>query len=293
MDWFLQMKQALEYIENNLSGEIDNKELSQITLCSPYHFQRVFSYMSGVTLSEYVRRRRLASAAFELQNSDIKVIDLALKYGYDSPTAFNRAFRNMHGVAPNAAREQGVILKAYPPISFHISIKGAVEMDYKIVDKESFRAVGIRLHTTMENEEGFSKVPAFWGENTQNGNLMKVAQLMNKEPFGLLGVSVCNETGNEMWNNSEFDYYIAASTDQAIPVGMEEVIIPAATWAVFECIGPVHLVLQDFHKRIVTEWLPTSGYEYAYAPDIEVYLGEDPTTPDYKTQVWLPVKKKA
>ena len=153
MDWLQRMNASLEYIEKNLDANIDFHQIAKISCCSPFHFQKVFSLMSGVPLSEYTRSRRLSQAAFDLQNSDMKVIDIALKYGYESPTAFNRAFQKMHRVAPNAARSADVHLKAYPPISFQITIKGAVLMDYRIKQQKAFRVVGTKLQTTTVNEE--------------------------------------------------------------------------------------------------------------------------------------------
>ncbi|MDF2568072.1 MAG: hypothetical protein K0R90_1528, partial [Oscillospiraceae bacterium] len=146
MEWLENLNQAISYIEENLEEDIDLNRVSQIACCSTFHFQRMFSYIASVPLSEYIRRRRMTSAAFELQNSDIKVIDLALKYGYESPTSFARAFQSVHGVPPSAARTEGIHLKAYPRISFLITIRGDAEMNYKIEKKDAFRIVGVKEH---------------------------------------------------------------------------------------------------------------------------------------------------
>ncbi len=290
MDWLTRMNEAIEYVESRLDGKIDYAAVAQKACCSAYHFQRLFSYMAEVPLSEYIRRRRLSRAAFDLQNTDERVLDIALKYGYDSPTAFTRAFQSLHGIAPNAAREKGVMLKAYPPIAFQVSIKGAVIMDYRIVKKEAFRIVGPKLSTTMENEACYREIPKFWEEAGQSGRLAKLASMMGKQPLGMLGVSACGEPCSD---NIKFDYYIAVSTDQAVPEGMEEFTVPAATWAVFPCIGPMPAAIQEMQKRIAAEWLPSSGYEYGMAPDIEVYCEEDGTREDTRSEVWIPVVKKA
>ena len=162
MDWLSHLNDALGYIEDNLDGDIDLDKVAQIACCSSFHFQRMFSYMAGVPLSEYIRRRRMTMAAFDLQNGE-KVIDIALKYGYDSPTAFNRAFQSVHGAAPSAARQEGVNLKAYHPISFKITIRGETEMNYRIEQKEAIRIVGVKLETTWtpEKQESFTEVPRF------------------------------------------------------------------------------------------------------------------------------------
>lgn len=290
MDWLKQMNDALAYLEENLDGEINYSLAAQKACCSVYHFQRMFSYMAEVPLSEYIRRRRLSRAAFDLQNTDEKVIDIGLKYGYDSPTAFTRAFQNLHKVAPNAARQKGVTLKAYPPIAFQVSIKGAVIMNYRLEEREAFRVVGVKLSTTMEDGACYAEIPKFWENAGRSGELARLVPMIEKEPCGVLGISACCEP---VTDTSKFDYYIAVATGKEVPsASMEAFTVPAATWAVFECIGPMPGTIQDMQKRITTEWLPSSGYQYGSAPDIEVYYDEDGSKPDARSEVWIPVVKK-
>lgn len=285
MDWLNCLNEAIFYIESRMEDEIDLERAAQIARCSSFHFQRMFSYIADVPLSEYIRRRRMTMAALELQSGGTKIIDIALKYGYDSPTAFNRAFQSVHGIAPSEARKPGVRLKAYPPISFKITIKGEAEMNYKIVKLEKLRIVGVKEHFTGSLDESFMKVPLFWQKANMDGSIPKLCELINKEPGGILGV--CTTTiGND------FDYYIAAASDLPVPEGMEELIIPETTWAIFDCVGAMPDAIQTLQKRIVTEWLPNSGYEYANAPDIEVYFEGDMNSPNYRSEVWLPVVKK-
>jgi len=286
MEWLERLNASINYIEENLEGEININQAAKIAFCSTFHFQRMFSYMAGIPLSEYIRRRRMTSAAFELQNSGIKIIDLSLKYGYESPTSFNRAFQSVHGVAPSMAREEGVRLKAYPRMIFLISIKGDTEMNYKIEKKDAFRIVGVKEHLTLNVEENMTRVPVLWAETFQNGRFEIICSLSNREPSGILGVSTC-------MNGENLDYYIASATNQPVPENMYDYEIPASTWAVFECIGPMPTAIQEMQKRIISEWLPTSGYEYADAPDIELYPEGDTTSPAYRTEIWLPVTKKA
>lgn len=286
MEWVSRLNEAVAYIEEHLAGEISVDQAAKIACCSTFHFQRMFSYIADVPLSEYIRRRRLTLAAFDLQSSSEKVIDIALKYGYDSPTAFNRAFQTVHGVSPTEARNKGVSLKAYPRISFKITIKGEAEMNYKIITKDSFKIVGVKAHYNLSVEECFTQIPLFWQKTVQSGVVPDICALIDQEPFGLLGVSTC-------MNAQDFDYYIAAATTKETPAGMTEYTVSASTWAVFECIGPMPTAIQDLQKRIITEWLPTSGYEYANAPDIEVYFEGDQQAADYRCEVWLPIVKKA
>ena len=143
MDWLEHMNAAMDYIEVHLADEISYDRAARLACCSTYHFQRMFSYLAGVPLAEYIRRRRLTLAAFELRGGKCKVIDVALKYGYESPEAFSRAFKKLHGAMPLAAREAGVPLKAYPRMRFHITIQGNKEMNYRILQREAFRVFGL------------------------------------------------------------------------------------------------------------------------------------------------------
>ena len=143
MEWIERLNEAINYIEEHLADEIDYEELAKIAGCSTYHFQRMFAYMANVSLSEYIRRRKMSLAAVDLQGGDAKIIDVALKYGYSSPTAFNRAFQTIHGIAPSLVRSQGVSVKSFPPMTFKITVKGVEEMNYRIEKKEAFRIVGV------------------------------------------------------------------------------------------------------------------------------------------------------
>ena len=285
MEWLDRLNQSISYIEENLAGEINIEKAAKIACCSSFHFQRMFSYIASVSLAEYIRRRRMTLAAFELQNSDIKIIDLVFKYGYDSPTSFSRAFQNVHGVPPSAAKGEGTVLKAHPRMTFLISIKGDAEMNYRIEKKRAFRIVGAKKHFDLNVEENYIQVPQFWGEVFQSGMLAQICELSNNQPCGVLGVSTC-------MNGKDFDYYIASATDKTLPANMHEYIVPESTWAIFECVGPMPNAIQELQKHIISEWLPTSGYEYADAPDIEVYPEEDTSSPNYKCEVWLPITKK-
>lgn len=287
MEWINKLNQAITYIEDNLESGVDYAEAAKIACCSTFHFQRMFSYIAEVPLSEYIRRRRMTKAAFELQNSNIKILELSEKYGYDSPTSFNRAFQNIHNISPSAARAKGVVLKAYPRITLTIYVKGNVEMQYRIVEKKGFRIVGVKEHMNMIVEECFDKVPKLWDKSIQSGMIEKLLKLINHEPYGLLGVSACT-------NGKDLDYYIAAPTDIHTLKNTYEYFIPSGTWAVFECVSPMPnaTAIQELQKRIITEWLPSSGYEYASLPDIELYPKGDIKARDYTVEVWIPIRKQ-
>lgn len=282
MEWIERLNNAVHYIEENLRGTIDLEEVSKIACCSTYHFQRMFSYMANIPLSEYIRRRKMSLAAVDLLSGNEKVMDVSLNYGYDSPTAFNRAFKSVHGFAPSQVKENGAVVKAFPPISFKITIKGDYEMNYRIEKKEAFRIVGISEALETEIEKNFEVVPNMWGTAAMNGTIARLSGMMDGMPAGLLGVSSCNDA--EKWR-----YYIAVASSQPIEDDLEEYTVPGSLWAIFSGEGKSQSI-QELERRIVAEWLPTSGYEYGNAPDIEVYLNADPENARY--EVWIPVRKK-
>ncbi len=281
MEWIQRLNRALNYIEENLTQEIDYDEAARIACCSVYHFQRMFAYMADIPLSEYIRRRRMSLAAVDLQRGE-RVLDVSMKYGYSSPTAFNRAFQAIHGAAPSLIKEGGMILKSYPPITFHITIKGVEEMNYRIENKEEFRIIGIAQPLEKEVEKNFSIVPGMWQKAHMEGTVDRLISMMNGQPAGLLGVSICNDS-------EDWQYFIAVASSLSAEQSLKEYLVPASTWAVFSGSGTA-LSIQELERRIVMEWLPTSGYEYANAPDIEVYLNPDPQNTQY--EVWVPVVAK-
>lgn len=278
MEWIDRLNRAMDYVESHLE-EPDWQEAAGIACCSLYHFQRMFALLAGVSLSEYVRRRRMSRAAADLQSGE-RILDVALKYGYSSPTAFNRAFQAVHGLPPSQAKKPGVGLKSYPPLRFAITVQGVEKMEYRIEKRDAFRIVGISAPLSQDMEENFRNVPQLWGRAAADGVIPRLAVLMDGEPKGLLGV--CGGKDNSR-------YFIAAASSAPAADGLEEYTVPALTWAVFPGGGDSAEALQRLQRRVVTEWLPTSGYEYAEGPDVEVYLNPECT----RFEVWIPVVKAA
>ena len=285
MEWLKNLSNAIEYIEDNLDKEISYQEAARIACCSTYYFQRLFSYVAGISLSEYIRRRRMSQAAFELQRSDKKVLDVALKYGYTSPTSFNRAFQSVHGITPVAAKNKGSTLNAYPPIKFSVKITGGSAMSYRITETGAIRFVGIRIPLTEDVEKNQRVVPGFWKDALGKKQFSDICLLSDENPKGILGISVYHDPGNIF-------YYIAAATSKEIPAGMYEYGIPATTWVVFENDGYFKENVQDVFKRFYTEWLPFSGYEYAGLPDIEVYPIIEGKPICGHSEVWIAIRKE-
>jgi AraC family transcriptional regulator len=273
-------------MEVKMEEPFDIAQIAKAAYSSPYHFQRMFYMLTGMTVAEYVRKRRLTLAAQELALSGPKVIDIAMKYGYDSPESFSKAFRKLHGISPSDARNPGIQLKAFPRISFHLSLKGDKEMDYRIVQKEAFTVVGKSILTSTKEGENYTEIPKFWRDSHTDGTVGKIAALGKTED--MLGLCY------DMQQNGEiFKYAIAVENDAAAShSGFESIAIPAATWAVFTSIGPMPGAIQEVWNRIYQEWFPATGYEQAQAPDFELYPPGDTMSEDYRCEVWIPIVKK-
>lgn len=244
----------------------------------------MFPYLCGMALSDYIRRRRMSLAALDLAAGD-KVIDVALRYGYESPTSFARAFRDVHGVAPSEA-QRGARLRQHPRLTFAMQVRGDMAMEYRIEEKPAMRVVGCLLEGTWELEEAQEKIVAFWEVLMAEGGerIHRVLSLMDgHEPQALMGV--CGD-GDELRG-----YLVCVATDRPAPEGMAAWEVPAATYAVFDCVGPASEAIGDMTHRILTEWLPSSGYEWAQKADVEVYFGPNMTAKDYRSQIWLPVER--
>ena len=286
MDTLERLNQALAYIEENLTDEIDFNQVERLALCSEYHFRRLFSFLAGVSLSEYIRRRRLTHAAFDLVQSEVLVIDLAIKYGYSSPDSFTRAFFSLHGVTPTEARNSRQPLKAYPRMTFKLMIKGEEEMNYRIVEKSGFQIVGIMKRVPLIYKGVNPTIASMW-EGLDDNLIKMLKALSNVEPVGLLSASINFSEGR--LDGGELDHYIGVATTKKHPENLDRLEVPALTWAVFNSVGPFPETLQNIWGRIYSEWFPSIDYEQVEGPEILWNENKDVSSPVCRSQIWIRV----
>ncbi|WP_020619448.1 AraC family transcriptional regulator [Paenibacillus daejeonensis] len=282
------MNEAIAYIEQNLREEPDLDEAARRAHCSIYHFKRMFSFLAGIPLSDYIRRRRLSLAALELREG-AKVIDVALAYGYSSPDAFARAFQNLHGMSPSQAREDGRQLKTYPRMSFQLMIRGGEEMNYRLEEKPAFGIVGLHRRVPIQFEGVNPAIAEMWQE-LGAGGAQQLKSLSDIDPRGMISASTQFSEGR-MEEQGELDHYIGVATTQSAPSPYVRLEVPALTWAVFTAVGPFPSALQEVWGRIYAEWFPSSGYESVPGPELLWNEHPDTDVPDYHSEIWIPVKK--
>lgn len=286
LDWLTRMKDALDLMEQKMEEPLDINEIAKAACSSTSHFQRMFLMLTGMTISEYIRKRKLTLAAQELAMTTSRVLDVALKYGYDSPESFSKAFRKVHGVPPSEARGKGVNLKAFPRISFHLSLKGDKDMDYKIVEKVAFTVIGKSFKVTTKNGENLRLIPKLWKECNQDGTTARLSAIGKDKD--LLGV--CIDVQHDL---EQLTYLIAVEDSSGTDAeGLISRTIPASTWAVFTSTGPMPGAIQNVWKRIFQEWFPATGYEHSGGADLEVYPLGDTSAEDYRCEIWVPIVKR-
>ncbi|WP_248735649.1 AraC family transcriptional regulator [Neobacillus rhizosphaerae] len=285
MGWVESLQKAIEYIEEHLLEQISIESIAKQANVSAFHFQRTFSILTDITVGEYIRRRRLSLAAQELYNTSSKIIDIALKYGYDTPEAFTKAFRRQHGLTPSQARNHSGKMKSYNRLVIQVSLKGADPMNYKIVERESFQVVGVKREFSCVNGENLIAIPKMWNDVHVDGTNDLLFKLNNGQIKGVVGVCVDKrDQGSQL-----MDYWIAAENDGDAPDGLLQLEIPASKWGVFEVHGPMPDAIQQAWKQIFSEWFPSSHYQHAGTPEMEVYSDGDPSSPDYYSEIWIPL----
>ena len=272
--WIEGFQESIDFIEKNLTEELDIEDIAAKAALSPFYYQRIFGALCGVTVGEYIRARRMTLAAQELNGKDVKVIDVAVKYSYDSPDSFSKAFQRFHGITPSQAKEPGAPLRSFAPLHIKITMEGGTMMDYRIVEKAPFTIVGVKR--PFNSDSSYQEIPKFWDEWLTQGE---------KRPImGTFGVCLDMK-------GKDFDYWIADLYFpwEDIPEGCETRVIPGSAWAQFPCTIKT---LQYTNTRIWSEWLPAlQGYSLAGEYDIEVYLPPEEGSDDMKVYIWVPLKK--
>ena len=290
MDWITGISKAIDYIEEHITEPTDYARAAKEACSSPFNFQRVFALLCGYTLGDYVRMRRLTLAGEELLSTDAKVIDVALKYGYDSPESFSRAFTRFHGVSPSAVRK-GAAIRSFSRICVKLILTGGSIMEYRIEKKQEAKIICRRREFTKPGDDYTNReIPEFWNECGRDGSIQKLCgDIKDSAQFkGLLGVCFSTEM-----TDSGFPYGIGAEYDgESDPQDFEIVEIPAYTYAVFTVRGRMPDAFRETYRKICTEFFPQSGYEYGNGVEIEVYPSADVQNPDYTCEIWIAVKPK-
>lgn len=290
MDWITGISKAIDYIEEHITEPTDYARAAKEACSSPFNFQRVFALLCGYTLGDYVRMRRLTLAGEELLSTDAKVIDVALKYGYDSPESFSRAFTRFHGVSPSAVRK-GAAIRSFSRICVKLILTGGSIMEYRIEKKQAAKIICRRREFTKLGDDYTNReIPEFWNECGRDGSIQKLCgYIKDSAQFkGLLGVCFSTEM-----TDSGFPYGIGAEYDgESDPQDFEIVEIPAYTYAVFTVRGKMPEAFRETYRKICIEFFPQSGYEYGNGVEIEVYPSADVQNPDYTCEIWIAVKPK-
>ena len=283
------MNEALDYIEDNLSDGIDDNELERITGTSVYHFRRMFSFLSGMSLGEYIRNRKLSNATFDLLHEGMSVTETAFKYGYESVDGFSRAFREWSGISPSEVKKKNM-LKAFPKLSFQLTIQGGIKMDYRIENKESFNIVGVKKRIPIQfegvNQEIIKLAKSITPEQRE-----KLHSYANIAPNQIVNVSYNFDNGR-LEEKGSLDHMLGFLTTKETDFDKFDVVeVPALTWAIFSSTGAFPAIMQDTWGKIVSEWLPSSDYELVEAPEIS-FTGDMSDSSNVYSEIWIAVQKK-
>ena len=290
MDWITGIQRALDYTEEHLTEALDYESVAKQACSSAFHFQRMFSMLCGFSLGDYIRMRRLTQAAEALLGTGDKVIDIALRYGYDTPESFTRAFTRFHGITPTEVRRGGTI-KSFSRLSVKLILSGGSTMDYRIEKKDAFQVIcKKKLVNKPQGETATADISAFWNECQKNGSIDAICKYGRFDHVnGILGICFSAEMAD-----SGFPYGIGAEYNGAPLNGeaLDIVEIPAYTYAVFSCKGKMPDAFIKTYRQICTEFFPQSNYEYGSGVELEVYPSAEVQDPNYTCEIWIAVREK-
>ncbi|MFD4126370.1 GyrI-like domain-containing protein [Streptomyces globisporus] len=284
------LNDAMEHIEAHLGERIEAADLARIAMTSEYHFRRMFSALAGLPLSEYIRRRRMTVAGAEvLGDRDRSLLDVAMRYGYDTGEGFARAFRAVHGVGPGEARRTGAALRSQQRLTFRLVVEGSSAMRYSLVEKGAFRVVGKKARVPLIHE-GPNPAIAEFIRGIGREELDRIAALSDQKPAGIVGVS--DQLDPSRAEGTELDYYHGVVSAAEPPEDLDALDVPAGTWAVFESEGAFPQALQHLWRDVFTQWFPSNPYASRPGPEIlRVRLTEDGKRAE--AELWIPVERSA
>lgn len=286
MEWNEKLQNIIDYVEKHLQKDeepINYDEIARMAGCSFDFFQKIFSYMNGISFSEYVRSRKLTLAGYDLKSTDGRVIDISFKYGYNSPTSFTKAFQQFHGISPKEARSKDIKLNVMPKMQ--ISYKQ--QYSWKIGHKPAFRLIGKSIKVSCRNGAHYKKIPEFWDECQKNGVYSALVSLDTGKPKGIFGLFGFYEE-----HSDEIEYSIMAISDKRLPDGFTEILIPENMWAVFDCKGRVPESIQKGWNYLNEEWLVKYPFKHAPCPELEWYSDENAYDEEYLSQIWIPISEE-
>lgn len=303
MDWIIGIQRAIDYIEDNLTETIAYEEVAKKCYSSSYHFQRVFSILCGFTLGEYIRNRRLTLAGRELATTNAKVIDVALKYGYESPDSFAKAFQKFHGILPSQARNNGSNLKSFSSLVLKFSLEGGTTMNYRIETKPAMTLLGYKKR--------FSGTPYDESRQHQEGDFFKTTRAHQWMLKGMANDKMSDYCVLSNFDDDGYDFYISVTTDSyerdnlynskvtgidfMDKFGFEKVVIPEQTYLIFETEKTKMPIPEyfDIRKQIAAEWLSNEEYQIVNAPELAVYhWGITGGYIGRTIEIWIPIEKK-
>ncbi|PUB16606.1 AraC family transcriptional regulator [Paenisporosarcina sp. OV554] len=288
MNWIDALQRSIDYLENHLESPFKMEDAAAEANVSVFHFQRIFLVLTDMSVMEYVRRRRLTLAAQELALTNVRVIEVALKFGYETPEAFAKAFKRQHGMSPSEARTSQKGFTTYNRLVISVQLKGALPMKVRIDEKQALQIIGVKRTFSFENGENTREIPKMWEEVHQNGVNDELESMNNGEVNGMLGVCRMMDS-----STSTMEYWIATAYEgDEVSERYERLEIPAATYAIFEVVGPMPEAIQSMWEKIYSEWFPSSSYRPSGSAEMEVYTHDDATKADYYSEIWIPIVNK-
>lgn len=282
MEWMKALNDSIEFMENHLLDDISVKDVADSVYMSSYYYQKGFQILAGYSVMEYIRSRRLFLAGQMIAYGNEKVIDIALKYGYDSPDSFSKAFSRFHGMTPMQAKKTPWNLKIFNRLQVKIVLEGGSELEYRVEKKKAFKVLGTKR--TFQFDSSYENIPKFWDEYMES-----IKGKENPPVWDMFGI--CNDS---IKDSKQFEYYIAGVYEgKEVPDGFEVLEVPETTWIVFPCQGPLPGSLQNVNTKIYSEWMPAhTEYEFGGDISVEMYTKGNSSLPDYKSEIWIRVKEK-